>query len=424
MSTKIPGDKLAQFRNAAIYSSLDRKDQSSLEELASNRRLSVQQLRQVLEIARDIQMWGIGPISSWIEELPPADPREGKRQAMKTVDTLVSRWEEERRRGPVYTGNAPVYGASPRSIMESTAPATILGSCPVASEKTRCCNLQTLDAVINCGFGCTYCTIQSFYDQGRIYLHSDLGRRLRELQLDTERIYHIGTGQSSDSLMWGNRENLLADLFDFARRNPNVILELKTKSDNISWLLENSPPPNVLVTWSLNSEQMIRWEERGTAPLEKRLNAAARTARAGYLVGFHFHPMVPHNNWRESYAAVFSRLLSDFDPSRVAMTSFGTLTFIKPVIRAIRERGQATQVLRMPLTETAGKYSYPEETKVDLFRFGYESLAAWHGKVFFYLCMEPAGLWEPVFGFSYPDNENFEEAMKEAYRSKILSPRF
>ena len=421
MAKNRTADKLAQYRTGDIYRSLNESDQSALEELASERRLSVQQLRQILKIARDLQMWNIGPLSSWIHELPEADPALGKREAARTTEVLVSRWEEERRRGPVYTGNPPSPEAFDRRIVESRAPGTILGKCPVASEKTRCCNLQTLDAVINCGFGCSYCTIQSFYDQGRIYLHRDLGKKLQELKLNPDQIYHIGTGQSSDSLMWGNRGNLLAELFNFARHNPNVILELKTKSANIAWLLENSPPENVLVTWSLNSEEMIRWEEHGTAPLEKRIEAAFLTAEAEYLVGFHFHPMVPHNDWQESYGRVFSRLIAEFDPSSVAMTSFGTLTFIKPVIRAIRERGETTQVLRMPLTETAGKFSYPARVKEELFHFGYESLSPWHGKVFFYLCMEPAVLWEPVFGYSFPDNASFEAAMKRAYMQKISS---
>jgi spore photoproduct lyase len=219
--------------------------------------------------------------------------------------------------------------------------------------------------------------------------------------------------------MWGNTDGLLEELFSFARERPQVILELKTKSANIAYLLENPPPPNVLVTWTLNSRQVIDFEEHGTASLDERLEAAARVAAAGSLVGFHLHPMVPHLGWEEAYGEVFSRLLAEFDPARVAMVSLGTLTFIKPVIRAIRERGEKTQVLRMPLTGTAGKLSYPETIKTELFRFAYRSLAPWHRKVFFYLCMEPAELWEPVFGFSYQDNENFEAAMKNAYLEKI-----
>ena len=44
-----------------------------------------------------------------------------------------------------------------------------LGLCPVASEKeARCCNLLTLDAVESCGFDCSYCSIQSFYNQKKV----------------------------------------------------------------------------------------------------------------------------------------------------------------------------------------------------------------------------------------------------------------
>ena len=59
--------------------------------------------------------------------------------------------------------------------------------------------------------------------------------KLRKLKLDPNKSYHIGTGQSSDSLMWGNKEGVLDALFEFARLNSNVILEFKTKSNNIRY---------------------------------------------------------------------------------------------------------------------------------------------------------------------------------------------
>jgi len=113
-----------------------------------------------------------------------------------------------------------------------------LGSCPVASPKTRCCNLMTLDAVESCGFDCSYCSIQSFYNQNTITFDKNFAQKLSSLKLDPNKRYHIGTGQSSDSLMWGNKEGVLEALFTFAKANPNVILEFKTKSHNISYLLE------------------------------------------------------------------------------------------------------------------------------------------------------------------------------------------
>ena len=71
------------------------------------------------------------------------------------------------------------------------------------------------------------------------------------------------------------------------------------------------------------------------------------------------------------------------------------------------------------MEETAGKFSYPAEVKLELFNHVYSELISWHRKIFFYLCMESQVLWEPVFGFDYDNNEAFEAAMKNAYFSKI-----
>jgi spore photoproduct lyase len=146
-------------------------------------------------------------------------------------------------------------------------PALGLGRCPVASERTRCCNLLTLDAVEKCGFDCSYCSIQSFYHGNEVVFDSGFADKLAKLKLDPDTIYHIGTGQSSDSLMWGNHQGVLEALCVFAENNPNVILELKTKSKNIGWLLKNPVPRNVICTWSLNPQTIIDHEEHLSASL-------------------------------------------------------------------------------------------------------------------------------------------------------------
>ena len=77
----------------------------------------------------------------------------------------------------------------------------------------------------------------------------------------------------------------------------------------------------------------------------------------------------------------------------------------------------------MPLVESDGKLSYPDELKLEMFGLAYRSLAAWHDQVFFYLCMENQRLWQPVFGFDYASNEAFEQAMKGSYMTKIVERR-
>jgi spore photoproduct lyase len=219
--------------------------------------------------------------------------------------------------------------------------------------------------------------------------------------------------------MWGNKNGVLDDLIDFAIKHPNVMLEFKTKSDNIAYLLERTLPPNLLFTWSLNPQTIIDNEEHLTASLDRRLHAAKRLADKGCLVGFHFHPMIHFKGWEDEYTTIFERLLNDFNPQSVALISLGTLTFIKPVMKQIRQREFKSKILQIPLVEANGKLSYPLETKKKLFSFAYQALKPWHGKVFFYLCMEDHSLWDDVFGYEYPTNESFEMDMKLHYMAKI-----
>ena len=296
-----------------------------------------------------------------------------------------------------------------------------LGACPVASEGTRCCNLLTLDAVQSCGFDCSYCSIQSFYNSNKIGFDKDFKIKLANLKLDPNQRYHIGTGQSSDSLMWGNRDGILDALFNFAKVNPNVILEFKTKSDNIKYLLENSVPKNIIVTWSLNTQTIIDNEEHLTASLVDRIKSARALANKGVIVGFHFHPIVVYQNYLNSYAKIYQRLIETFDTKEVALVSFGTLTFIKPVIKQLRKRALNTKILQMPFESINGKQSYSLQVKKEMFSHAYKSFLPWHNKVYFYLCMEEHSLWKEVFGYEYSSNNQFEDFMLRNYMDKITT---
>jgi spore photoproduct lyase len=220
--------------------------------------------------------------------------------------------------------------------------------------------------------------------------------------------------------MWGNKNGVLDGLINFAKSNPNVILELKTKSSNISHLSKTELPTNIICTWSLNTQTIIENEEHQTASLQNRLEAARKIADKGVLVGFHFHPIVHYAGWKNEYQQIYKQIQELFTPSEIAMVSLGTLTFIKPVIRKIRERNFNSKILKMPMTEIAGKLSYPAEIKRELFTHAYNFFSQlWRENVFFYLCMEDHALWGPVFGYDYKSNEEFEQTMKSSYLRKI-----
>jgi spore photoproduct lyase len=396
------------------FEKLSKEERQFIEEKAFLYEFSFQELKQLIDFAIDFRMWHEEDITKLFKDEYP------NRKA--AFNDIRNKWQELRNKPNSYSKfSKELYKDDIRkfSFTKFEGEKTGFGSCPVASPGTRCCNLLTLDAVQSCGFDCSYCSIQSFYNEDKIGFDKNFKKNLENIVLDPNETYHIGTGQSSDSLMWGNKEGILDALFDFAKKWPNVILEFKTKSNNIKYFLENEVPKNIICTWSLNTPTIIENEEHLAASLDQRIQAARKVSEKGILVGFHFHPIVHYENYLTEYEEVYKRLINTFDAKKVALVSFGTLTFIKPVINKIRSRNFKSKILQMPLSDANGKQSYPLEIKREMFKHAYDTFKPWHKDVYFYLCMEDQSLWKECFGYEYSSNNQMEDFMKMSYMNKI-----
>ena len=434
-----------KFAERTLFPCLKKSERNFIRNLAIENRFTFQELREVCQISKDLEQWNEGSVAHWWEGKNEKEKIKGKNEKLKILREWVEKLKSEPQEYSMSLRSNPV---PPKLHFEKEkSEKKIYGRCPVYSEETVCCNLKTIDAVENCGFGCNYCTIQTFYGD-KVTFDAELGRKLKEIPIDPEKFYHFGTGQSSDSLIWGNRNGILDDLCGFAADHPNILLEFKTKSRNISYFLENTIPHNVVISWSLNPDVVIRNEENFTASLEDRLKAARRVADKNIRVSFHFHPMIyygsvekrvvpaatllPHPDqgqppwqqlkrpplifqqthdagWEKDYPDLANRVQKIFAPEEVLFISFGSVTFIKPVLKAIRERGWNTKIHQMPFVkDPKGKLTYPDEIKIEMFQTMFKAFSPWREKVFFYLCMEKSAIWQETFRFVYPNNTLFE----------------
>ena len=274
---------------------------------------------------------------------------------------------------------------------------------------------------MQCAFGCSYCSIQAFYNENEIKIVSNLEEKLDNLEI-TDDVWHIGTGQASDSLLLGDDYGTLSALSSFAEKHPDIVIELKSKSKRD--VFSHPWPKNMVFTWSLNAPTIIEKEEHFTASLIERLEDAEKARDNGNLVGFHIHPMFYFKGWEDEYKYVIDEITSRFSPSDILMIGIGTLTFTKAVIKRLREMGAESKVLEMELTEAAGKYSYPLDKKEKMFKHIYSSFPKeYEDNIFFYLCMEDPSLWMKYLGREYSCDKEFEMDMKRFYLSKINSIR-
>jgi len=412
-----------QHKQYTLFAQLLPQQQSQIQAIATRHRFTRQELRIFVEASIDLGLWEAGDLivmwSSW-QQQSNLQGRALKKWAFEQLRKTLLDLKKKPTEYPQVNHTQPAYRKNSSKIKLQESPDKLFGMCPVQSEKTLCCNLHTIDAVKNCGFGCNYCSIQTLYTNTGFEVDANFPDKLDAIELDPEQFYHIGSGQSSDALMWGNHYGILDALFQFARKWPNIILEFKTKSNNTAHFLDNNVPANILCSWSLNPQTVIHYEEPLTASLEQRLGAARSVADRGIRVAFHFHPMLHYQGWQHDYQTLVQRVLKQFSSHEVAFISFGALTFPKPILRKIREHGVQTRIHQTELVANPeGKLSYPDNIKNALFHHAYTAFTPWHDKVFFYLCMEEKHFWETIFGHSYPDNSTFEQALLSSARQKL-----
>ena len=403
-----------KLKNKTLYNYVDKSNKDFMEKINNDYNFSFQEFKFLCDYAIDLRMWQEKSFKEYWINLEQEVLLKDKRERKKKIFNLFRDKIEELKKEEKFYSNIIENAVKPSQkrtvkIIEQDLNKNIFGLCPVASSKTMCCKLYTLDVVEGCSFSCSYCVIDTFYDKD-ILFNKNIHNKLKQIKLDKNKFYHIGTGQSSDALAWGNREGILDELCLFAKENSNILLELKTKSDNVTYFLEKDIPDNVVRSWTLNTDTIINNEEHFTASLKQRIEAAKKIRDCNIKVGFHFHPMVYYKNWEQEYTNIAEELQKVFLPEQISFISFGSVTFIKPAIKNIRKRGYTSKILQMQMIpDPHGRLTYSDDIKTIQFKAMYQAFKAWHDKVYFYLCMEKSSIWDSVFGRHYNNNEEFEQ---------------
>ena len=151
--------------------------------------------------------------------------------------------------------------------------------CPGARPKLMCCNYFVLNLGQHCEMDCSYCYLQSFINFPSVVIYTNIEQAFKELEELKKTNYHnyirVGTGEQTDSLSLDDISLYSGRLIEFFNDCPNWLLEFKTKSDNIKNFKNLKHKGNIVVSWSVNPEFIVKNEEHGTSSLKQRLQAAS-----------------------------------------------------------------------------------------------------------------------------------------------------
>ena len=282
---------------------------------------------------------------------------------------------------------------------------SFIKSCP-GTRSYRCCCYKILHIGTFCHMDCTYCILQSYFHPPVLQFfvnHDDLFDELRVTFADNK-VYRIGTGEFTDSLIWELWTDLSTRLIPAFAAQKHAILELKTKTTAIERLRTLRHNRKTVIAWSVNTPRIIADEERYTASLTARLKAAAKCASWGYPVAFHFDPIVIYDGCEPDYQETIKQLFSYVSPEKIVWISLGTFRFMPSLKPLIQKRfPDSTIIYGEFISGLDNKMRYFKPLRIGIYKKLTAYIRELAPQVLTYLCMEDDEVWHKSLGFAPAD---------------------
>ncbi len=297
--------------------------------------------------------------------------------------------------------NSDPVGAGKKILFLTENKGPFLKRCPGTSYY-KCCGYQILHIGSFCSMDCAYCILQAYFHPPALqyFVNKEkLDKELDEL-FASKKISRIGTGEFTDSMIWEEFTGISEFLVRKFSNQSSAILEIKTKRCDVESLKNLSHNKKSIISWSLNTEKIIKEEERGTASLGDRLKSAALCVSWGYTVSFHFDPVFIYDECEEDYKKVIKKLFEHISEKDIAWISIGSFRFIPELKNIIESRFKKSKIIYGEFIQGLdNKMRYFKPLRIKIYRAMVEAIKEMAPDVLIYFCMEDDEVWEKTLGF-------------------------
>lgn len=210
--------------------------------------------------------------------------------------------------------------------------------------------------LLNCPYDCRYCFLQGMYRSAHYVAfvnHEDFQQDVVSIlnQYPDDPSITFFSGYDADSLALNAKTHFLETYLPFFAKHPRALLELRTKSANMSSLLKLPPIPNAVVAFSLTPDATARQVEHRAPSVAARIAAMAALQEHGWQIGLRFDPLIYTDDFEAYYERLFADVFSVINTDRIHSVSTGLLRFPDKMYQTIASMYPRDPLLAHPLEQ-------------------------------------------------------------------------
>lgn len=188
-----------------------------------------------------------------------------------------------------------------------------------------------LPLVTGCPGHCHYCYLNTTLGNKpfiRVYVNLDeiLATAASLMEQRPEGVTVFDGSCTSDPVVVEPWTGALRTCIEFFAGRLDGRFRFVTKYDAIEGLLDVDHCGRTEVRFSINSAYVIKNFEKAVASLDRRLDAAAKIAQAGYPLGFIVGPIMIYDGWQQEYTQMMRDLAARLDGVSYSRPTFELVT--------------------------------------------------------------------------------------------------
>jgi spore photoproduct lyase len=216
--------------------------------------------------------------------------------------------------------------------------------------------------VFNCLYDCEYCFLQGMFPSANIVLFVNVDDYLAEVSrlLQNHPVY-LAVSYETDLLALERIAPYVSKWIEYARTQPDLLLEVRSKSANYAAIRHLKPAPQVILAWTLSPDAVVQQFEPKTPPLASRLKNIRQAIEDGWKVRICFDPLLHIENWRDHYRACIEQTFSSIPAEKIHDVSIGLFRIPRDYLKTMRKQRTDSALLHYPFKGKNGVFTYPQE---------------------------------------------------------------
>jgi spore photoproduct lyase len=219
--------------------------------------------------------------------------------------------------------------------------------------------------MLGCLYDCDYCYLQGLYNSANTVLFVNLEAYFDAVLPLLDRPTLLAISYDTDTLAVESIAGHSAQWIAFAATQPNLHLEIRTKSANFRAMASLKPHPNVVFAWTLSPQEIIERYEHHTPSLAARLKAAAQALRAGWKVRLCIDPVIYTEQFSRIYPELIDTIFAALDAKRLHSLTLGSFRMSSVHLRRLKKR-HASDIAFYPYRVENQIASYPEAIESEI----------------------------------------------------------